>query len=186
MPNYAYSDLTIRGDPADIDKIVDIKFDFNKIIQQPQGLIDDCEEYCAKCKSREFIDSSPSGSGTCKKCNIGSNIGGRTSSHAKTDKERYSQLNKDEIKLAKKWKKEYGTESWYDWNTANWGTKWNAGDVEITRDGKDGMKVTFQTAWGPPLPIFEKLAEDYNIQIQGTFEIEGDGDTYNESWGNYK
>ena len=35
---------------------------------------------------------------------------------------------------------------------------------------------------GPPIPIFERLAKDYNVRIDGTFEIEGEDGLYKESW----
>lgn len=43
--------------------------------------------------------------------------------------------------------------NWYRWNAANWGTKWNAGSVEI----EDG-NIRFDTAWSPPEPIFDALS----------------------------
>ena len=181
MPNYAYSSLKITGDRNDIDKIIKTEFDFNMIIPPPQGLVDDCEEYCSMCKSREFIDADTY-SRHCVKCDVNSNIGGSISSWAKTDKERYRQLTKNEIKLAKKWRKEYGTDSWYEWNVSNWGTKWNASYVKVKRFKNGNARVTFQTAWGPPMPIFERLAKDYNVRIDGTFEIEGEDGLYKESW----
>lgn len=52
----------------------------------------------------------------------------------------------------------YGFKSWYDWNIANWGTKWDCGDssVEIV----DGiLKASFETAWSPPVTFYEALVE---------------------------
>lgn len=51
---------------------------------------------------------------------------------------------------------ETGYASWYDWNVANWGTKWDAYSVEVTEDG-DPFAFRFETAWSFPEPIFHAL-----------------------------
>jgi len=63
--------------------------------------------------------------------------------------------------------------SWYNWNTRNWGTKW---DVAVSEDNEfpdtymegptqngDNSVVfyNFQTAWAPPIPAMEKLSAQY-------------------------
>lgn len=59
---------------------------------------------------------------------------------------------------------ETGYFSWYDWNTDHWGTKWNASDTEI--DTKL-QRIEFDTAWDMPRPIFQELANKFNITIEG-------------------
>ena len=49
---------------------------------------------------------------------------------------------------------------WYEWRVANWGTKWNAGDVEMSESEAQAV-FTFNTAWSPPVPVIEQLAEKY-------------------------
>lgn len=49
--------------------------------------------------------------------------------------------------------KEYGHESWYEWSTEVWGTKWNAYETNRSSDNK----VSFQTAWNMPENIILKL-----------------------------
>jgi hypothetical protein len=53
-----------------------------------------------------------------------------------------------------------GFYDWYDWSIANWGTKWNSYHFSIDNDdvGDDKLSFRFDTAWGFPSPIFEKLA----------------------------
>jgi len=62
--------------------------------------------------------------------------------------------------------------SWYNWNTRNWGTKWDVAvseDNEFpdtymeTRDNGENKVVfyNFQTAWAPPFPAMEKLSAQY-------------------------
>lgn len=56
----------------------------------------------------------------------------------------------------------YGATSWYEWNTANWGTKWPATDVEVEyRSGDERAVIHFSTAWSPPVPVVTKLAEKF-------------------------
>lgn len=49
--------------------------------------------------------------------------------------------------------------NWYDWSVANWGTKWDAYNVNVQRLSDTSLYVTMETAWSPPIPIFEKLVE---------------------------
>ena len=181
MPNWSWNEVTVKGEPEMIDKIEKTAFEFTKIITPPQALVDDTEEYCTVCKSRVLFELDGNHS-RCTKCDVGNNIGGRVG-HTGTAKERYRQLNKVETKLAKSWLKKYGTDSWYEWNIANWGTKWDAGDVTMKRVDEETLTATFQTAWSPPVPIFERLAKDYDVMIDVESSIEGDDEKWQESYG---
>ena len=77
-------------------------------------------------------------------------------------------------------KKKYGASDWYDWSNEHWGTKWNASDSTITveYDDEDNYVVSysFQTAWAPPLPLYEALAEQNpNINMYVCFDESGMG-----------
>lgn len=65
---------------------------------------------------------------------------------------------KTEANLAK-----YGYKNWYDWNVANWGTKWDASDIEIVSEGYTSkyaeIVITFDTAWAPPIEFYNELVE---------------------------
>lgn len=55
---------------------------------------------------------------------------------------------------------------WYNWNCANWGTKWRAGEVwhdRVDNDNKvDGhTSYNFDTAWSPAEPVIAALAEKF-------------------------
>ena len=69
--------------------------------------------------------------------------------------------------------RETGCMSWYDWNSKNWGTKWNSYSYK-ERSAEPGKFVcVFDTAWAPPVPIFAKLAElwpDLRIETQSIDE----------------
>lgn len=66
-------------------------------------------------------------------------------------------------------KKTYGSKNSYDWQVANWGTKWNAGEYWEVEG-----RICFDTAWQPPVAWFEALGEkikslgidDYYLSLQ--------------------
>lgn len=70
--------------------------------------------------------------------------------------------------------------TWYDWNCENWGTKWDASDVNIQDHGEDHKQITFSTPWSPPLPVLVTLSEQYpNLHIELEWEEEqGYGGTF--------
>jgi hypothetical protein len=50
----------------------------------------------------------------------------------------------------------------YNWNVANWGTKWNARDAEYHLNaGGSEQCIGFSTAWSPPVGVFEKLVKKF-------------------------
>jgi len=50
----------------------------------------------------------------------------------------------------------HGFNNWYDWNNANWGTKW---DTTVTSSSVDGdtVSLSFDTAWSPPIAMYNTL-----------------------------
>jgi hypothetical protein len=56
----------------------------------------------------------------------------------------------------------YGYANWYDFNVANWGTKWEIGGngdtAEIEDDGLS-FSASFESAWSPPTGVCEALVE---------------------------
>jgi hypothetical protein len=59
-------------------------------------------------------------------------------------------------------KEKYGYANWYDFNVANWGTKWEVGgngtEAERDEDGL-GFSAPFDSAWSPPIGVCEALVE---------------------------
>ena len=55
--------------------------------------------------------------------------------------------------------KHFGYRDWYDWNCANWGTKWEAAECIANRDDENLIFMSFDTAWSPPIAFYEKLCE---------------------------
>jgi len=55
----------------------------------------------------------------------------------------------------------YGAKDWYDFCVNRWGTKWDVdlyGPVEVEADGTH-LSFGFDSAWSPPIGIYEALAE---------------------------
>lgn len=58
--------------------------------------------------------------------------------------------------------------NWYEFNNREWGTKWDASDEDLTVDDTEYLEYNFQTAWAPPTPVFQAMAEQYKNLV---FEI---------------
>lgn len=61
---------------------------------------------------------------------------------------------------------------WYNWRCENWGTKWDAYDIELDNDRAE---ICMRTAWAPPLPILNLLQERYpdlQMRVYGRDEFE--------------
>ena len=56
----------------------------------------------------------------------------------------------------------FGSPTWYEWCSRNWGTKWNAYDFQPLREDSDTM--VFFTAWSSVPKIVELLSKEYPEQ----------------------
>jgi Ferredoxin-like domain in Api92-like protein len=71
-------------------------------------------------------------------------------------------------------KAEFGYEGWYDWCNANWGTKWDVSgldsnyEVKDVGDGQSLMTARFDSAWTPPIPIYEVLVDE-GLQVKAYY-----------------
>ena len=52
---------------------------------------------------------------------------------------------------------EYGYKDWYDWNVANWGTKWDFSLDSVDRVDEHTLVASFDSAWAPPVDAYRKL-----------------------------
>ena len=48
----------------------------------------------------------------------------------------------------------------YGWSVENWGTKWDASIVDWDRTDDENLTIYFETAWGPPLALYEYLISE--------------------------
>jgi hypothetical protein len=53
--------------------------------------------------------------------------------------------------------KEQGIPHWYDWQSENWGCKWDACEVSVEVQPKS-VEVHFDTPWGPPQAWMRKAS----------------------------
>jgi hypothetical protein len=55
--------------------------------------------------------------------------------------------------------------SWYNWNIRNWGCKWDVTNPELCSEEENGENLVlvyqFDTPWSPPVPVMQKLSEQY-------------------------
>ena len=62
---------------------------------------------------------------------------------------------------------------WYHWNISNWGVKWDISAQEV--DDYDGfIRLEFDTRWGPPDEIYNRLVEMFpDVSISWFFDEPG-------------
>lgn len=74
--------------------------------------------------------------------------------------------------------KEHGSKDWYDWCCDNWGTKWNAFDVEVEDidEENDICWFKFTTAWCPPEGWIKELSKHCDFTLN--CEVEGSDTRY--------
>jgi len=73
--------------------------------------------------------------------------------------------------------KKYGSADWYDWSLDKWGTKWNACSSttwNVSGKRKFRADIEFDTAWSAPFPIFQALADKYQVDVQVRVNYEGE------------
>ena len=74
----------------------------------------------------------------------------------------------------------YGHADWHSWSIENWGTKWNcdAQDwMKIENPSEDQASVTFwfDSAWSPPIALYEFIESNFPITITASYHEEGMG-----------
>lgn len=74
-------------------------------------------------------------------------------------------------------KEKFGATNWYEWNHANWGTKWDACEARRNDDAQEGetcASYMFDTAWCPPEAMIHFLAAKWpTLAFTLTFYEEG-------------
>jgi hypothetical protein len=69
----------------------------------------------------------------------------------------------------------YGYTNWYDFCCEEWGTKWDAKEVDIQEEGDDYVVLSFDTAWSPPIGIYEYLVNEKDLDVQASYCEQGVG-----------
>lgn len=66
-------------------------------------------------------------------------------------------------------------DNWYNWNRANWGTKWDAYAVQMIQGSRaTRVEYRFTTAWSAPDPVLSAMAEQFPLlRFELKFKEEG-------------
>ena len=63
---------------------------------------------------------------------------------------------------------------WYNWNLANWGTKWEVAQVECDHFEPTSFECEFETAWSPPEEIYYALRKQFpDVDISWFYDEPG-------------
>jgi hypothetical protein len=147
MPNWTTNRILIEGREPDLRAFLDAVrsqdqiFDFNRIIPMP-----------------ELLRHTGCGNITIDGIKVGSWYVSRGTPPECAEAPR--RFTPDEEAALQ----EIGFTNWYDWSCANWGTKWNACDPQIS-ESPGRIEISFDTAWDAPEPIFERLVELFPLLI---------------------
>ena len=70
--------------------------------------------------------------------------------------------------------KKYGHKDWYDWNLANWGTKWDVEAYDDEPNEEEYIRLQFDTAWSPPIEFYTHIKADFpNLDISWFYDEPG-------------
>ena len=68
---------------------------------------------------------------------------------------------------------DYQYDNWYEWRIANWGTKWDIGELQIDRTRR-GIYLNYETAWAPNVNFWTYFSTLYpTLKITHHFVEEG-------------
>ena len=163
MPNHVTNNLTIVGAEQEVAKcFAEIKgtqedqfIDFNTFAPIPQELVDTTSP--PKILSQKDYDDQEKRTDIEKKYGVSRGI---------------------TQKMSDKFKEEFGYDNWYDWQVANWGTKWNAYDQYKI----DESMIVFSTAWSTPYNAITALSVKYPTL---RFEVEFADEDFGHNVGKY-
>ena len=182
MPNWVRTRLTFNGEQSRIDELkAFVKsetkdesgelhtnlFDFNKVVPMPEEL---------------NIESGSSGDWGMRYLLLNAKSSFLWTDDDRSFMERMEKQKEEnpdrfnnDVELGKKYLNnisKYGHTTWYEWHCSNWGTKWNACEVDWVNDNQ----VEFETAWSFCFPIVEKLSQLFpDVAIEFSYADEDSG-----------
>ena len=131
MPNWVYNHLTIEGSEEDINKV---KAQVGAVVKRKYKGADEVDEEIDEEPIFSFMNILPPPEDKLDEYHA---------VHGYADG-----------------KKSGDTEyNWYNFNVREWGTKWDARDVDLLEDDETYLHYKFDTAWSPPTEVIAKLAE---------------------------
>lgn len=161
MPNWVYNTLTIQGPKEQVDYIKDK-------LNQPFEVMHD--SWNMKTMQMEVTTSTYSNP-VFAFWNIHSPLEDGITMEEYVQQPDHSKINTDDPDWFAKAREHAMTQKdWYNWNTSNWGTKWDVAvsddneypDTELLEhmsDGEDQWLVyKYNTAWSPAVSVLVKLS----------------------------
>lgn len=189
MPNWVTTQINITGSEEAIKKLLEYvqgngDFDFNKVIRMPKSLLlpesstktEYLRAYFASLDEGErtkainaYDKKSPSIFGSiAEKLATPLTAEERNTLVTKTQRNKEDYLpicnSTDPEKIGETYYNnavKYSASTWYDWAIQNWGTKWNACDVNVSDNENRSADISFDTAWSYAYPILRKLAKKF-------------------------
>jgi len=178
MPNWTGNTITLRGSK---EKLAVFKqkvagengaFDFNKLIPMPKELRDTLAPTEVVPTQQEADERNAAEHETLWKKNMGVDGVRFISEQEAARREKLYGRTPDVGS--------FGNQpilNWYDWARKNWGTKWNACEVEV-EEYKDTLTYRFDTAWDCPRPLIKpivSLAHELGLSIIWSADHEDGG-----------
>jgi len=169
MPNWCEDELIVRGDKETLKKFREFakgkhkaKLDFCAFIPYPKEY-EELDEACYETE-KQIQEMT------------------KKIQEAKTEEEkkRFEGLAKLIFQLRPK--RDGYNSGGYEWCCANWGTKWNAKEVQV-KERERSLFYSFQTAWSPPSPVVFAMSRAFptlefclkfwerGVGYQGTYKI---------------
>jgi hypothetical protein len=183
MPNWSYTDVTITGPDAEIERFKqaympdDNGIDFDRIIPMPKIYWPECstgvDEALAVLGRTELQKLQRHGTTVADLIKLAwewppsSHLGWVQKLQIRDAETFRAEYNKRyphyiaEAQAAISAHAETGYANSLDWATANWGTKWHPRESEYCIDEQGRHKLYLATAWSPPLPVLEKIVATF-------------------------
>ena len=131
MPNWVYNHLTIEGSEEDINKV---KAQVGAVVKRKYKSADEVNEEVDEEPIFSFMNILPPPEDKLDEYHA-------VHGYANGEKTGDTEYN------------------WYNFNVREWGTKWDARDVDLLEDDETYLHYKFDTAWSPPTEVIAKLAE---------------------------
>ena len=131
MPNWVFNHLTIDGSKEDIAKV---KAQVGAVVKRKYKGVDEVDEKIDEEPIFSFMNILPPPEDKLDEYHA-------VHGYANGEKTGDTEYN------------------WYNFNVREWGTKWDARDVDLLEDDETYLHYKFDTAWSPPTEVIAKLAE---------------------------
>lgn len=71
----------------------------------------------------------------------------------------------------------HGYSNWYDFCVNEWGTKWDVGggDCDFGSPSDTHITLNFDSAWAPPIRVFERMVNEHGFNVQAYYYEPGMG-----------